>query len=481
MVKDFIRDALTYTLPAFLSRGIAIFLLPIYTRIASPQELGALDLFLVFGNIVTLTVALEISQGVARYIPEIKDSKQIVAYSSTGLYFTLLMYSLFFLFAFNFSAELNAFITGKAVYAKFFQLSLVFIALQGVFYYFQNLLRFQGNSVGYAIVSVFYVATNLCSAVIFGIFYDLAFSAILYSMIFSVLFASILAYLFSKKTFGLVFRLDILKQLLSFTVPLVPASICVFVSLYVDRYMIKELLVLENVGQYGIAFRLASAASLVMIGFQMAITPLVYKHYDEPNTPKSLAVIFKYFVIFACFFFLIYSLAIKELLYLLTTSEFHMVANVIPFLVLALLFSNMYIFMPGISIRKKTHFIFVINLLAALLNVVLNYFLIPVFGIMGAALATTIGYFLGFLSFVFFSQKLYFVPHKWSPCILLFIMTISFVLIYFSYFNTFEIFETILVRVFFVVIFVVLLFNFKLITPSELLNIKNALLKKRYK
>jgi len=70
LIKFFVRDALIYTLPSVLSRGIGVFLLPIYTRIASPEELGALDLFLVFGNIVSLTVALEISQGVARFIPE---------------------------------------------------------------------------------------------------------------------------------------------------------------------------------------------------------------------------------------------------------------------------------------------------------------------------------------------------------------------------------------------------------------------------
>jgi len=48
LIKFFLRDALIYTLPTVLSRGIGVFLLPIYTHIASPDELGALDLFLVF-------------------------------------------------------------------------------------------------------------------------------------------------------------------------------------------------------------------------------------------------------------------------------------------------------------------------------------------------------------------------------------------------------------------------------------------------
>ena len=477
MIKNFLRDAMIYTLPTVLSRGIAIFLLPIYTRIASPEELGALDLFLVFGNIVTLTVALEISQSIARYIPEITDGKLRVAYSSTGLYFTFLMYSLFFVVAFTFYIELNHLITGRAEYAQFFQLALVYIALHGLFYYFQNQLRFEGNSVGYAILTLFYAATNLASAFIFGIVYDLGLTAILYSMIVSLLFSSLLGFFLLRKSFGFVFKPGLLKQLLSFSIPLVPASVLVFVSLYVDRYMINVLLDLESVGQYGVAVRLASAASLVMIGFQMAITPLIYKHYNEPDTPQSLAVIFKYFVIFASLFFLVYSLAVEELLFLMTTPEFYSVANVIPLLVLAFLFSNMYVFMPGIGIHKKTHLFFLISLFAAVINVVLNYLLIPVLGIMGAALATTIGYFMAFLSYVFFSQKLYFVPHKWLPFPLLFIATASLVYGYFTYFNTLDYLQTLFVRLFFLLIFVVLLFKLKLITSSELLNIKNAVLK----
>ena len=478
MIKSLAKNALIYTSNTVLSRGIAIFLLPIYTRVISSEELGALDLFLAFGNIVSLTVALEISQGVARFIPELSDVKQRLAYSSTGLYFTLFMYVLFFITASTFYVELNHLITGKSEYAPFFQLALVHIALHGFFYYFQTQLRFESNSVGYTIVSVFYAATNLASAFILGVVYDLGLTAILYSTIVSVLLASLLGLFFLRQSLGLVFKLGPLKQLLKFSIPLVPASMMVFISLYIDRYMINILLDLESAGHYSVALRLASATSLVMIGFQMAITPLVYKHHNEPDTPKHLAVIFKYFVVFAALFFLVYSLVAEELLILLTTPEFHLVANVIPLLVLALFFSIMYVFMPGIGIRKKTHLMFLISIVAAFTNIVLNYLLIPIFGILGAAVATAIGYFIFFLCFVFFSQKLYYVPHKWLGFVVLFFINSFFVYLYFRYFVEFDYFYRLNVRFLLVLMLIVLMFKLKLISKSELLAIKNAAMKK---
>lgn len=478
MIKSFVKDALIYTLPTVLSRGIAIFLLPIYTRIASPEELGALDLFFVFGSIISLTVALEISQGVARFIPELSDVKQRLAYSSTGLYFTFFMYALFFITATTFYVELNHFITGKSEYALSFQLALVYITINGFFYYFQNQLRFEGNSVGYSIVSVFFAATNLATVFVFGIVYDLGLIAILYSIIVSVLLASLLGLFLLRHSFGLVFKIGMLKQLLMFSIPLLPASMLVFISLYVDRYMINMFLDLESVGHYGVAVRLASAASLVMIGFQMAVTPLIYKHHNEPDTPQSLSVIFKYFVFFAVLFFLVYSLVAKELLFLLTTPEFYFVANVIPLLVLALLFSNMYVFMPGIGIRKKTHLIFLISIVAAVVNVVLNYLLIPIFHINGAALATTIGYFIAFLFYIYFSQKFYYVPHKWLSYFVLFVIASSFVYLYFGYFVEFDYYDTLIVRLLLVLTLIALIFKLKLITAPELLAIKYSIMKK---
>ena len=178
------------------------------------------------------------------------------------------------------------------------------------------------------------------------------------------------------------------------------------------------------------------------------------------------------------FFFLVYSLLVEDLLILLTTPEFYLVANVIPILVLALLFSNMYVFMPGIGIRKKTHLMFLISIVAVVINIFLNYLLIPIFGILGAALATVIAHFVAFLCFIFFSQKLYYVPHKWLGLMVMFFIASFFVYLYFCYFIEFNYFYRLVVRLFLVLTLIALIFKLKLITALELLTIKNAVMKK---
>ena len=73
----------------------------------------------------------------------------------------------------------------------------------------------------------------------------------------------------------------------------------------------------------------------------------------------------------------------------------------------------MYIFAPGILIAKRTKYLIWINVFSALLNSVLNYILIPLMGIVGAALATMLSYLCVFIVYMVISQQLYTVPHRW--------------------------------------------------------------------
>jgi O-antigen/teichoic acid export membrane protein len=77
----------------------------------------------------------------------------------------------------------------------------------------------------------------------------------------------------------------------------------------------------------------------------------------------------------------------------------------------------MYIFTPGMAIRKRTDLFAKINAGGAVVNFLMNMVLIPHIGIQGAALATFISYMVVFSMYFFWSQQLYYVPHRWRAFI----------------------------------------------------------------
>ena len=90
MLKLFFKNTFVYTIGGVLTRGVAIFLLPIYTNYLSPAEYGIIDLFIVIASIVNIIIALEISQGIARYYQDAKDEKEKAEYTSSAFWFTCL-------------------------------------------------------------------------------------------------------------------------------------------------------------------------------------------------------------------------------------------------------------------------------------------------------------------------------------------------------------------------------------------------------
>jgi O-antigen/teichoic acid export membrane protein len=91
---------------------------------------------------------------------------------------------------------------------------------------------------------------------------------------------------------------------------------------------------------------------------------------------------------------------------------------------MAVFFSNMYIFAPGISIAKKSKLIAVISIIAAIMNAILNYALIPVLGLSGAAYATLISAVSAFSLYIIFSYKYYPIPYQVKPILLSFVITL---------------------------------------------------------
>lgn len=418
MIRAFFRDSLVYTIPAVISRGLSIFLVPLYTRVLSPTDYGVLDMLTVFAGLINLTIALEISQAVARFYADEKTPDGRVLYASTALWFTAGAYGLFFAVSQVFAGPIATAVIRSTGHTAVFRLSVLHITLNGLFYLLQNQFRWELKSKRYATVSTLTALTTAAVSVIAAYVFRLGLVGILLGLISGVLVGASYGFWHLRTTFALRFDRNRLGEMLRFSAPLVPSGIAVFVSHYIDRLMINHFLSLNELGLYGLGFRLSSVVGLVMTGFQSALMPLVYQNHHHPGTPAQIAAIFRYFVAIALGVYLGLALFAQEVFWLLTTPSFYPAAGIVVFLVPAILLSNMYIFAPGIAIAKRTELMIWINAGGAVAHALFNWLLIPPLGYRGAALATLIGYLCIFAAYMVLSQRLYRVPHRWSKTIL---------------------------------------------------------------
>ena len=465
MLKLLFKDSVIYTIPNLFSKGLGILVIPIYTRALTQTEYGNLDLLIVVANLVNLTIAFEVSQGVARfYTTEKKKNNQKKIVSSAFIFFVIC--HLFFLGAVNyFALPMSAFIIGPGADSTIFMLGMVYASVHGLFGFVQNQYRWDLKSIQYASLSISTSVLSIIFAIYLAIFMDQGLTGIIIGQCLGNTLGVIVGLYFQRKVFFNGFSLKYLWQMLSFSLPLVPAGLAIFFSNYLDRFMINQMVGLEAVAIYGVGFRVAGLIGITIIGLKGALMPAIYRYHDDASTPIKIEQTFRIFITGALFFSLIIILFSDVIITLLSGQLYMPASSVVPFLIVGIILTQTYIFTPGMALAKKTALILFVNVVGIFVNAVMNFYLIPKFGILGASIAT---FFSGLSLFslnMYYSQRFYFVPHDWRKIL---IVLISFTtLILSSFLGLEDLFLELLMSFTLLSLMIIITYKFDLVKRDE--------------
>jgi O-antigen/teichoic acid export membrane protein len=205
-------------------------------------------------------------------------------------------------------------------------------------------------------------------------------------------------------------KFKLLKPNLRFGLPLTPGGLIAWVTDSSDRYLVALVLGISMAGIYSAAYGIASVVFLLINPIQIVLYPTISRLYDnnEIEEVKSyLSKSLRYFLMISIPAVAGMAVVAEPLLVSLTTPEFAPGSMVIPLVGLAgLLNGALVILISALYLAKKTHLNLIVFGIPAAANVAMNLALIPLIGIIGAALATTIAYFMMVLIGAYLSFKL---------------------------------------------------------------------------
>lgn len=201
-----------------------------------------------------------------------------------------------------------------------------------------------------------------------------------------------------------------LREYMAFGLPTVPSNLSYWIVDSSDRYVIGILLGTVFVGYYAPAYTLGNIILMVLAPFSLLLPSVLPKYYEENDLEQVnfyLKYSLKYFLLIAIPAAFGLSVLSKSILLILTTPEIALNGyTVTPFITLsALLFGVYGITSNTIILKKKTKFIGTIWIIAAVLNVVLNFVMVPYVGIIGAAAVTLFTYAVAFALTINYSNR----------------------------------------------------------------------------
>lgn len=208
-----------------------------------------------------------------------------------------------------------------------------------------------------------------------------------------------------------------LKELVQFGYPFIFASLAYWLFGSMDRWMLASMHSVEEVGIYSVAFRFASIVLFVSTAFGQAWSPIAMK--IRTDHPDSYRTIYGQVLLLLVFVTLIVGGALAlfsgELISLIMPQEYLKSSLPLAILCFAIIFqSSLQVTALGISLEKKTYIFARLAWLAAVINFIGNYLLIPHFGASGAASATFISYIVLTVSYFYYTQKLHPIVVNWK-------------------------------------------------------------------
>jgi O-antigen/teichoic acid export membrane protein len=482
LMKNLSKDTVIYGVGTVIQRIIGFVLLPFYTRALSPSDYGILDTLTTLIFFIGTIFGLGLTGATSRYffIAESEEEKKKLLYTSAIM--RMISFSIPTLFLVVFSSRISVALFDTDEY------SLV-VLLTGFLLYFSTqqdiqsfIFRFYREPIKYNVVillrAIIYPASGIILVVVlqWGVL-----GATLANLITSVVML-VFGYLyFVKNKYTREFSWYWAKKMLKFGLPLIFTGILTWVNSVSDRFFLLYYQDLGQIGLYSIGNTFSQPIQLINYALSMSSMVIIMSLYsderdeDKPQTKALLTKIWYAYLVISISMALFISIFSYDIVTVLTTPMYIGSILAIPFLLFSqIIYFSVDLTGNGMTLREQSKPYVWIMLIAGGVNVGLNFYFIPNFGFVGAAITTLISNSVYFLIAYYWSQKVFFIKRSLIQPGIYLLLTLSIALFFPFYELKVGVNIHYLLKVLVFIVILTLPFAFKIIDYRQILNLLNT-------
>lgn len=442
-IKSLAKHSSVYTISTFVQRAMNFVLLPVYTDVAYISKTSYGDLTLVYTLIAFMTIfyLYGIDLAFMRYF-FLGDFRRADVYrtaiTSVTVSSVVLSAALMLL-----APDVAYFILGPGDYSLLVKLAAGVLFLDSLANLPYLLLRAEEKSVTYSLLRIGRFFVEITLNVLFVIVLRKGILGILYANLISSAVNLLLLLPFQLKYLKGNFSWSVLKPLLRFGLPMLPNGLAYLTVELSDKYLMRLLLDKETLAVYGANYKFGSLFLLVVIAFRTAWQPFFLKVAKEEKNPQRIYVkVMTYFTLIGAILVTAASYFVGDVVRLPLTATKTIMGSaywggikIIPVILSAYLFYGIYVNLTvGVYIKKKAELMVLFTGLAALVNVGSNLYLMPHYGMMGAAVATLLSYMVMAGTILIANRRIYPVQYEYGriAAALVYMIVMLFILYFFQ-------------------------------------------------
>jgi len=382
------KDSLIYGVGSVVTRFIGLLTLPLFTAYLTPDEYGVLAML----ALLTMVVQPIFSLGLGAAMGPRYFEQDDIQNKSTVVWTMLLIHTISSAFliviGWTYPAPIAKLVRLSSEHSLLIGLSLTGCAFTIMATAITARVQFEKQAKLYVVVTLITALTAIVVSILTVVYLGWGVKGMVIGQL-SGNVITLLAFLFiALRDTKLVINGVMAKELIRQGLPLIPSFGFVFVIMHGNKYILEWSLGLDAVGVYSVGFNLGMTMSIITGGISTAWFPFFLRYINRQTEAEEIfPKVFTYYVLGVGLLALFYFIFAKIVVLTLTHEAYHSAHHLIGFVAIANFSQTLFgFFLPGLYFNKEVKYVSVVQGIAALLSLPLNYYLIIETGVWGAAI-----------------------------------------------------------------------------------------------
>ena len=412
------KGSSVYAAANFATKAINFALLPVYTRFLAPKDYGVVGLAESAAAAFAVLVGLGLDSALPRfYFQYCDDSVQVKRYVGNLFRFAVGYALLLLAGALLLGPRLLSTVAPRFDVAFFPFLALAFstAALNVIVQYPLSLYQVQEKARSFAALSLFSVGLTVAFTVVLVVVMRGGAAGMLGGKTAAAVVTAMVSIWLLRGRLGVAWSWEPVRESLPFSLPLVPHSLLALALVVADRFILQRYRSLDEIGLYTVAYAVGMVMFVFTSSSLQAFSPIFFDVARQGDTQREalgrsasgLFLFWAWIGAIGCF--------IAQDAMRLLGHNYWAAGPVIPWIIGGYLLHGMFsLFQFSAMQSKRTHFILIASLLACAVNIALNFWWAPRYGMYGAAYATTAAYGLEAVVMYVCAQRLFPIRYRLS-------------------------------------------------------------------
>lgn len=383
--KKLIINTVIIAIGRISTQIISFLLLPLYTSILATEEYGIYDLILVGATFLAPIITILMEESMFRFLIDCKSENEKKKVITQTTIYVVISSILFFIIAI---------IIGKIIDIQYLELGIIYIITCVITYLRNSLLRGFGKIKYYTIINFIASLIDIMLKILFIVVLKYGVYGLVLSTIIANILTSLIVFI-NLKLYKYIsvknYDKNLMKQMVKYSIPLVPNSLSWAIINLSDRIFISCMIGTSANGIYSMAYKFPNMIDTIYRFFYTAWVESSAKAINDEDKNEFFSNIYVTLskIMFSASIGII---ACMPLIFNIFIKQAYQEAYLyIPILIIAIYYNNMAGFYEGIfGGYKDTKIIGKTTIVGAILNIVIDVCLIHFIGIYAAAISTLI-------------------------------------------------------------------------------------------